>query len=153
MERPSDLPVCLEYHPNCALRSANGYYPNLTETQVEVYKKLKAKLEAEGLHSIDSPESCLRLLRFLRARKFNLEKSFMMLKNDIIHRAKPDYLNCLNETIDECIANDYSKLLPHFKCYVQGADRGGTFYLRFNIYHSFQLKLIFIPDDLHLIPF
>ena len=50
-----------------------GCYPNLDENQLDCAEKVKEMIKAEKLHfNIDEEVEFLKILRFLRARKFNV---------------------------------------------------------------------------------
>lgn len=71
---------CPAYHINSPLNRQPGYYPNLTSVQKESILQIKAKLKAAGFSLSPSLENDnLRILRFLRAKRFDVNETFEML--------------------------------------------------------------------------
>lgn len=67
------LPVCPFYHNESELITKSGCYPNINEVQFEAATKVLQEIKAENLNfNIDEEIEFLKVLRFLRARKFNV---------------------------------------------------------------------------------
>ena len=108
----------MPYHPESGLEGSPAYYGGLTETQTKALEGIKVKLQEENL-LVD--RSCLLspaetvdhfLLRFLRARSFDVGAAFTMVSNHLkwrkeinlqhLKRMEPeDILGCSEETIFE----------------------------------------------------
>ena len=79
-EYPAPITYVGEVKPNSTDPKASGFYDQLNQSQFDALQKWKAELK-EG-NVIDNFEiyDDLFLLRFLRARKFDLEKTMEMFK-------------------------------------------------------------------------
>jgi len=96
---------CKPYHPDSALGRRDGYYPAISEAQLLATQSLRSLLHEEkrdsGANSVyksylsryDQQNEFLLLLRFLRARKFDIQQSFELLKKDIDWRIDNDITN------------------------------------------------------------
>lgn len=118
------LPECLPYHPMSDLSTKAGYYPNISPEQLSCVRQLHALVKKEGLNMNTDPENeCLKLLRFLRARKYNINLAFEMLKEDIKWRLLENRLNLRFETAEEVLDCDVSKIYSFFPTWIQGVDK------------------------------
>ena len=81
-----------EYHEKSELQSSEGYYPNLSFKQSTALEELRGLLELSSLdierEGNDEEYFDLKLLRFLRARSFNVNKAYEMFKEDVEWRVK-----------------------------------------------------------------
>ncbi len=65
----------------------HSFYFDINKHQVEMLQKFKDKIASENLTDLANYND-LYLLRFLRARKFDLDKTYLMFKNFINWRAE-----------------------------------------------------------------
>jgi hypothetical protein len=96
---------CKPYHPNSALGRRDGYYPNISEKQLHAVETLRSLLFGEKdsscskssyknyLSQLEPENEFLMLLRFLRARKFDVQLSYELLKKDIDWRIENEISN------------------------------------------------------------
>ena len=111
-EFPPPLSYVGEIKVNSTDQNASGFYDQLNQTQYDALQKLKEELLTQNvlpnLHDYDD----LFLLRFLRARKFDLEKTMIMFKNFLKWR--------IDMNVDELLRSyelehliEIKKLYPH----------------------------------------
>ena len=108
----------LPYHPDSGLEGSAAYYGGLTESQTKALESLKAKIQEEELlidrSCLLSPAETLDhfLLRFCRARSFDVGAALTMVRNHLkwrkeinlqhLKRMDPeDILGCSEATIFE----------------------------------------------------
>lgn len=121
MEIPRD---CLPYHPKSELRGRDGYFPNISTIQLKAANDLIAIIERENLRfNVDEEHEFLKLLRFLRARKFNVQHAFQMIKEDIKWRSEENRLNLRFESAEEVLGCDLGKMYRFFPTWIQGQDK------------------------------
>lgn len=118
------LPNLPEYHPNSELRVKPGCYPNVSIDQLSKVSDLKNLIDEKGIDiNIDDELEFLKLLRFLRAKKFDVEKAFDYVVADTEWRFNCDVLRLRRQhvvdTID-CSLEEIYKCLP---TWVQGHDK------------------------------
>lgn len=119
----SNLPALPSYHPRSDLVDRSGYYPNLTDTQITAVFQLKERLQQENLNYDDPYEhEIFKLLRFLRARNFNVDNAFTMLKNDIEWRSQCDRNQLKQLTVAEVLKCDLTQMFSYLPTWVQGFD-------------------------------
>ena len=88
----------------------------------ELAKRLsEAKLDI----NLDEENEFLKLLRFLRARKFHVNKSFELLQNDMNWRYENNRVNIRNESADEVLGCDVNEVCKFFPTWIQGVDKQG----------------------------
>lgn len=118
---PTNLPL---YHPSSSLVSKVGYYPNLTPQQVCAASMLKRKCIETHLDLSDENEhEYLKLLRFLRARKFNVDAAFILLYDDIDWRTYKVGLDLKYETAESVLNCDVKKVMKYYPAFIQGMDK------------------------------
>lgn len=122
------VPICSEYHPLSELRNQSGYYPNINAEQLKAANALKALLVEENINIDynDGEEEFLKLLRFLRARKFNVQQAFKMLRDDHEWRLKENRLTLRYESataVLHCDDDKLSRLYQYFPTWIQGTDK------------------------------
>ena len=111
-EFPPPISYAGERKVNSTDQNASGFYDQLNQTQYDALQKLKEELLTQNvlpnLHDYDD----LFLLRFLRARKFDLEKTMIMFKNFLKWR--------IDMNVDELLRSyelehliEIKKLYPH----------------------------------------
>jgi len=124
MARYTALPVCLPYHPASELNNRPGYYPNITPEQLEAASSLSALIEQANLRfNYGREDEFLKLLRFLRARKFNVQLAFKMIQEDVKWRSEGNRLNLQLESADEVLDCDLEKMYKYFPTWIQGVDK------------------------------
>lgn len=138
------LPDCRHYHPSSELRTQDGtifyfcllskltkrtiihhvgYYPNISPKQLSAAAELICMIEQHGLNiNTDGEEEFLKVLRFLRARKFNVAQAFEMLRSDIEWREQDNRLNLRRETAKEILQCDPSEVYKYFPTWIQGIN-------------------------------
>lgn len=118
------IPTCRPYHINSELSRRPGYYPNITPEQLKAVNELVALVEKHHLNiNTDEENEFLKLLRFLRARKFVVSKSFDLLQKDILWRQEENRLNIRNESASEALNCDIEKVISYFPAWIQGHDK------------------------------
>ena len=111
-EFPPPISYVGEIKVNSTDPNASGFYDQLNQTQYDALQKWKEELVTQNvlpnLHDYDD----LFLLRFLRARKFDLEKTMIMFKNFLKWR--------IDMNVDELLKSyelehliEIKKLYPH----------------------------------------
>ena len=118
---PTNLPL---YHPSSSLSNKIGYYPNLTPQQVNAVSLLKRKCIENHVDLSDENEhEYLKLLRFLRARKFNVDAAFNLLYDDIDWRTYKVGLDLKYETAESVLNCDVKTVLKYYPAFIQGIDK------------------------------
>lgn len=117
------VPQCRPYHPLSNLREREGYYPNLTESQVDSVEALDELIAEEQLDiATDEEDLFLKKLRFLRARSFSAQKAFDMLKKDTEMRRDHTKAGLRHESATEVLQCEPAVIYNHFPTWVQGFD-------------------------------
>lgn len=149
MGKYDTLPDCLPYHPNSELRERSGYYPNISREQLKAASDLIALIEKEGLNfNSDDEHEFLKLLRFLRARKFNVEHAMKMVREDVEWRSQENRLNIRSETAEEVIGCSLNDIFRYFPAWMQGVDKQmrPVSYRKFGYFETWNvLKLTTMP--------
>eukprot|EP01038_Epipyxis_sp_PR26KG_P013045 gene13045-17482_t len=133
MVRYTQLPSCVSYHPNSDLNGRTGFYPNISSEQLFAVNELADMLERLNLLPLfndDEEHEFLKLLRFLRARQFNVANAFEMIKEDIIWRTSTissSSIKNINQ-LRKCCANDVlncdlEQFHEYFPAWIQGIDK------------------------------
>ncbi|RYH32724.1 hypothetical protein EON65_00050 [archaeon] len=124
MVKYETIPECLPYHPNSELIGRPGYYPNVSADQLKAVNAFIEQIEAEELQfNTDEEHEFLKLLRFLRARKFNVEQSMKMVREDVKWRLAENRLNLRRETAEEVLGCDLTQIYNFFPTWIQGVDK------------------------------
>ena len=117
------------YHNASELRRKNGYFPTLSKAQVNAVRQVLQAAKDENLSGFsssgDDENACLKALRFLRARRFDVEKTMEMVRADLEWRADNDMTQLQCQTVYEVLQCDLSVIYMHFPTWVQGTDREG----------------------------
>ena len=120
---PVGLPL---YHPQSSLKTREGYYPNVSLVQHEAVRCLRGLLEDGSLverFCHDDENEYLKLLRFLRARKFEVNKAFQLCSADVAWRA--DKLELRNLTSVDVLGCDSLAMYQFFPTWMHGFDKQG----------------------------
>jgi len=124
-----ELPDCAEYHPISDLRSKVGWYPNLSADHFAKASRLRELIEENDLmdafHRADPDENeFLKLLRFLRARKWDPKNALDMIISDLEWREEDDRFNLRWDSVDDVMAGvDLNKLYKYYPTWIQGHDK------------------------------
>jgi hypothetical protein len=120
----SFVPTCKNYHPLSELSSLSGYYPNISPTQLSAVNELKLAIWNEKLRfHYDEEDEFLKLLRFLRARKFNVKNALAMAKDDVKWREEKNRLMIRKETAADVLNCDINEIYKFFPVWFQGFDK------------------------------
>ena len=115
------------YHKLSELVNRDGYWPNLSDMQVEALKELDALLLSHPKIELNYPDlehRKLRLLRFLRARDFNVKAACDMIKADTSWRNSPDMMSFSKLSPKQVLGlEDLSEFFVYFPTWIQGFDR------------------------------
>jgi hypothetical protein len=85
---------------------------------------VKRIIEEEGLNFNTSNEmEFLKILRFLRARKFNVTQSMEMIRNDVKWREEANINELYSVTANDVLQCDLSLVYKYFPTWVQGFDK------------------------------
>lgn len=118
---PKNLPL---YHPLNVLGQREGYYPNLSQQQVLAVSLLKKMLiENETDFYDDGEYEYFKLLRFLRARKFDVNEAYTLLINDIEWRTYTVGLDLKYECAENILNCDIAKVIKQYPAFIQGVDK------------------------------
>ncbi len=118
------IPICRPYHPQSELNNRSGYYPCISSEQLAAVNELIALIEEENLHFLhDEEEEFLKLLRFLRARKFNVKQALLMVREDIRWRAEDNRILLRRQTAEDVLGCDLEKMYSFFPTWIQGHDK------------------------------
>ena len=111
-EYPAPITYVGEIKPNSTDPKASGFYDQLNQTQFDALQKWKGQLKEQNVIDNFEVYDDLFLLRFLRARKFDLEKTMLMFKKFLQWRIdmKVDEINQSYE-MENLI--EIKKLYPH----------------------------------------
>lgn len=132
-----------EYHPMSELKDKQGYYPNLSAVQEEAIVQIKRLLLADdnmkyltfqtaaSAATITTPtvtrdngdEVKLLLLRFSRARNFNVKLSYDMIVKDVEWRNEDNRNNLRKQTAEEILNCDLNTISIYFPTWIQGYDK------------------------------
>jgi len=101
-----------------------GFYPNINAQQLKCAFELKGIIEKETLDfNTDEEDEFLKLLRFLRARKFNVKLALDMIREDVRWRADNNRSIIRKQTADEVLHCDLTKFYTFFPVWIQGVDK------------------------------
>ena len=111
-EYPAPITYVGEIKPNSTDPKASGFYDQLNQAQFDALQKWKGELKEQKVIDNFEVYDDLFLLRFLRARKFDLEKTMLMFKKFLQWRidTKVDEISQSYE-IENLI--EIKKLYPH----------------------------------------
>lgn len=119
-----DVPKCRPYHPGSELSRLSGYYPNISAVQLEALNQLIGCINNEKLNfNTDSEDSFLKLLRFLRARKFIVKNALAMIREDVKWRTEQNRLQLSQESAQDVLNCDIGAIYKYFPVWFQGFDK------------------------------
>jgi hypothetical protein len=98
----------------------------LNSTQTEAVDRLQILLDEANIALCgenDSEIPLFKLLRFLRARQFDVDKAFVMLKNDIEWRSCEGRSILVNQSSKDVLECDIHEMFQYFPTWIQGHDR------------------------------
>ncbi|MCQ2818929.1 MAG: SEC14 family lipid-binding protein [archaeon] len=101
-----------EIKPTSTDKNASGFYDQLNQTQFEALQQFKKDIEKENLGISFDFYDDLYLLRFLRARKFDLNKTMIMFKKFLDWRAK-EQVDDIRENFGFEEIFEVKKFYPH----------------------------------------
>ena len=120
----SELPKCKSYHPTSELCKMSGYYPNINTEQLAAAEQVLRAIENENLNFFtDKEDRFLKVLRFLRARKFNVKNTLNMIREDVRWRSEDDRLKLSTESAENVLQCDIPSLYQYFPVWFQGFDK------------------------------
>jgi hypothetical protein len=90
---------------------ATGFINDLNQTQYDNLQKFKTRILKENLLEDFTYYDDVYLLRFLRARKFDLEKAFLMISEFFKWRAREKVDEAINYKYDEIY--EVKRFYPH----------------------------------------
>lgn len=117
---PEGLPL---YHPDSPCANKSGYYPNINEEQLRCVNSLKILIDSEGLEFSDDEVEFFKLLRFLRARKFNVEQAMAMIRADCHWRRDVVGYDLILEDAQDVLGCDLARVYQYFPTWLQGFDK------------------------------
>jgi len=101
-----------------------GYYPNISSEQLAAASQVLAVIQSENLNfNTDEEETFLKILRFLRARKYNVKNALAMIREDINWRAQSNRLDLPKESAQDVLNCNIEKLYDYFPVWFQGYDK------------------------------
>ena len=110
---PAPITYIPELKPNSTDKKASGFWNDLNQEQFDALQKWKKQLTDEKIIENFNVYDDLYLLRFLRARKFDLEKTTLMFKKFLNWR--------ITEKVDDIRENfDFNEVLEVKKVYPHG---------------------------------
>jgi CRAL/TRIO domain/CRAL/TRIO, N-terminal domain len=116
---PPGLPM---YHPGSALGGRPGYYPNVSPEQQKCVVALRGLIETNALSCFEDEENeYLKMLRFLRARKFDVQKAYTMLAADVAWRS--DKKDLRHSTSADILGCDSAAMYTYFPTWMYGFDK------------------------------
>jgi hypothetical protein len=131
-----DLPYNLyKYHDDSPLGKKDGCYPNLSQSMLDAASAVQKRLaEDDYWSSFDDSMSnsgrrenpFLKLLRFLRGLKYDVDKTVAKIEEEIDWRRKKRTDDLRKYGLDELLGCSYvENIFPHFPTWLQGEDKEG----------------------------
>ena len=109
---PAPITYVSQIQVNSTDKNASGFYDQLNQMQYDNLQKFKEALKAQNVIQNFEVYDDLYLLRFLRARKFDLEKTMLMFKNFLEWREK-EKVDDIRENFDFNEMFEVKKYYPH----------------------------------------
>lgn len=86
--------------------------------------ELKQLIVEENLNfDYDEEDDFLKLLRFLRARKFNVKNAFKMIECDLKWREEENRMNLRSESVQDVLNCSLAEFYRFFPAWMQGFDK------------------------------
>ena len=115
---------CPLHHSRSELGRRSGHYPNLSSAQRDGLQQIKAKLKAAALVLSSSLEDeNLRLLRFLRAKKVDVNEAFSMIRGHVAWETEEEYAELQRLGFRQVLRCDVSALYDICPWWFQGVDK------------------------------
>jgi hypothetical protein len=106
--------------------SCIGWYPNLDLSQKAAAAKIKKMIDDEGLSfNYDRENEYLKILRFLRARKYDVNLTMDLIRNDVKWRVENRVCDLKDYQVEDIIELSPTQMFEHFPAWVQGFDKEG----------------------------
>ena len=109
---PAPITYVSQIQVNSTEKNASGFYDQLNQMQYDNLQKFKEALKTQNVIQNFDVYDDLYLLRFLRARKFDLEKTMLMFKNFLEWREK-EKVDDIRENFDFTEMFEVKKFYPH----------------------------------------
>ena len=108
---PAPISYISKIEVNSTDKNASGFYDQLNQEQYDVLIQFKESLKKDNIIQNFITYDDLYLLRFLRARKFNLDKTMLMFKNFLEWREK-EHVDDIRESYSFTEMLDVKKNYP-----------------------------------------
>ena len=109
---PAPISYISKIEVNSTDKHASGFYDQLNQQQFDALQKFKEALTTQKVITSFEIYDDLYLLRFLRARKFDLDKTMLMFKNFLEWREK-EHVDDIRENFDFNEMFEVKKVYPH----------------------------------------
>ena len=125
-----------EYSPkNWQMIGKTNYYPHINEEKLAVVNAVRKELEDASYwddfddHKMENDNdepTFLKILRFCRAQKWDLEKTVILIKKDIDWRRENNIFYIRNEYTNSVLTADYAtQIFTFYPTWLQGFDKQG----------------------------
>ena len=116
--------LCPNYHNLSYLRQTNTYYPNLSQEHIKAVQYVLQTIKDENLSFVTVEENeNLKVLRFLRARQFDIDATLTMIRDDAEWRNDETRSQLRYQTAYEVLQCDLSIIYRYFPTWTQGYDK------------------------------
>jgi hypothetical protein len=125
----------------------SGYYPNLSPVQIKLMHEVNMRINLESIDFFyDKEDHYLKILRFLRARKFDIDAAMEMIRNDAKWRHEGGRSGLQQRTVDDYIKVNcpLSKVWSYYPTWIQGHDKQNrpVSYRKFSHFETWNLLKI-----------
>jgi hypothetical protein len=113
------------YHSNSEQRNLPGCYPNVSPEQVQCVDTIMERVQCENLDFYDdeTENRTLKTLRFLRARKFDIAETMVLIRADVSWRQEDNREEIRFESADEVLQCDLQSFFQFFPTWLCGYDK------------------------------